>query len=146
MSKRIKGSTGSAHPTKRVIEPPPEHRDHHLVWRFGRLDHEGQFACQTLDSADVPDLEQELVRFQDEPIHSLRRKHWLKFVPIDEMTAEGRRRLAKVNQQEDGLWQLHLQRNKWRIWGYFEEPEFFFLWWDSDHGVAIGKSRRRRSS
>jgi hypothetical protein len=75
-----------------------------------------------------------------------RRKHWLKFVPIDEMTAEGRRRLAKVNEQEDGLWQLHLQRNKWRIWGYFEEPEFSFLWWDSDHGVAIGKSHRRRSS
>lgn len=61
------------------------------------------------------------------------------------MTVDGRRRLAKINKQEDGLWQLHLKHKKWRVWGYFEDPEFFFLWWDSDHAVATGKSRKRKS-
>ena len=146
MSKRIKGSTGSAKPKKRVIEEPATPSDGHLVWRFGRLDHFGRFACQTLAGADVPALEQELVAFQSEPIWSLRRKHWLKFVPASDMTPDGQTGLSAINPQEDGLWQLHLHRYKWRIWGYFEDPEFFFLWWDSDHAVATGKSRNRRSS
>jgi hypothetical protein len=95
--------------------------------------------------ADVPGLERELVAFQDEPIWSLRKKNWLKFVPGEDMTHDGQRRLTEVNPQEEGLWQLHLGQNKWRVWGYFEEPEFFFLWWDSNHGAATGKSRRRSS-
>jgi len=145
VSKRIKGSTGAARPPKRVIEAPRESGYRHLVWRFGRLDYEGQFACQTLDLADIPDLERELQAFQREPIHSLRQRHWLKYIPGDEMTSDGRKRLAEVSEQEDGLWQLDLQRNKWRIWGYFEDPEFYFLWWDGGHAVATGRSRRRRS-
>lgn len=146
MSKRVKGNAGSARPTKHVVERPSEPADRYLVWRFGRLDYDGKFACRTLVGNDVPELERELVAFQQEPIWSLRRKNWLKFVPADEMTQDGQRRLFQVSKQEDGLWQLHLQRHKWRVWGYFEDPEFFFLWWDGDHGVATGRCRKRRMS
>lgn len=115
------------------------------MWRFGRLDHQGKFGCHTLLSADVRELEDELKAFQDEPIWSLRERDWLKFVEIEDMTSDGRRRLTQISKQETGLWQLHLARHKWRVWGYFDEPEFFFLWWDSGHGVATGRSRTRRS-
>jgi hypothetical protein len=116
-----------------------------LVWRFGRMDLEGQFGCHLLRFDDVGELETELKTFQEEPIWALRKRKWLKFVGIDEMTADGRRRLEAVNKQEDGLWQLHLGRYKWRIWGYFEDPEFYFFWWDNSHAVATGKWRNRAS-
>lgn len=149
MAKRsVKGDTGPRKPKKRVTTPPEiaEPSLRYLVWRFGRLDHGGRFGCQQLVQVDAPRLERELVAFQSEPIWSLRRKRWLKFVPVADMTPDGQRRLAEVSEQEDGLWQLHLARDKWRVWGYFEDPEFFFLWWDNEHGVATGRSRSRRAS
>jgi hypothetical protein len=116
-----------------------------LVWRFGRLSHDGQFGCQTLALQDVPGLERELVTFQKMPIWELKMKGWLKFIGAEEMTAEGQQCFASLNSQDNGLWQLHLHRDKWRIWGYFETPEFFFLWWDSKHAVAVGRSRHRKA-
>ena len=145
MRTRVKGNTGRARPTKRVIDAPPsETPERYLVWRFGRLDHDGKFASLTLARSDVPDLERELVAFQDESIDALLKRRWLKFVPVSDMTRDGQQRFGEINKQEEGLWQLHLGRNKWRVWGYFERPEFFFLWWDSEHAVATGKSRNRR--
>ena len=148
MGKRIKGNTGKARAAKRVTqEPQPEGTDAQkfLVWRFGRLDHESRFGCQTLLRDDARELEAELAILQTETIDSLLRKRWLKFIRADEMTPDGQKALATVSRkQEEGLWQLHLKRYKWRIWGYFDKPEFFFLWWDSDHGVATGKWRHRR--
>lgn len=147
MGKRIKGNTGKASAAKRIThEPETKSPDRHkyLVWRFGRLDHESEFGCQTLDGDDARELEKELAILQKESIASLHRKRWLKFIGRDEMTPKGRKALGVISKgQEEGLWQLHLKRYKWRIWGYFDDPEFFFLWWDSNHGVATGKWRRR---
>ncbi len=61
------------------------------------------------------------------------------------MTPKGQKALGEVSEQEEGLWQLHLGRNKWRIWGHYKEPEFFFLFWDPDHEIATGKSRHRKT-
>ncbi len=146
MKRQVKGKTGPTKPTKKVPKgPPSEPSDRYLVWRFGKMDWNGDFGCDKLGLVDAPELEQELAAFQAEPIWSLRKKNWLKFISVQDMTTEGRQRLAEVNQQEDGLWQLHLNRYKWRVWGYFEDPEFSFVWWDSDHGVATGKSRNRKT-
>lgn len=148
MSRRVKGDTGRRKPKKRVTTSPEAAAppsNGFLVWRFGRLDHAGAFGCNTLAAGDVEGLEKELVAFQREPIYALRAKKWLKFVPIEDMTPDGRKRLFQISDnQGDGLWQLHLGRWKWRVWGYFEDPEFFFLWWDSAHTVATGRSRKRK--
>lgn len=145
--KRVKGNTGKARPTKQIAEAPavslPSAR--HLVWRFGRLDHTTSFSCQTLLRADAEELERELAEFQDETIPALKSKRWLKYINRREMTPDGRSALAEVSQDEEGLWQLHLKRHKWRIWGYFDDPEFFFVFWDCDHNIATGKSRTRSS-
>jgi hypothetical protein len=147
VSKRIAGSTGKTKARKRVTGQPasaaPSSR--YLVWRFGRLDYGTTFNCQKLLRTDVQGLESELASFQRVTIAALERKRWLKFIPAEQMTPEGRRALAEVNPQEEGLWQLHLLRYRWRVWGYFENPEFFFLWWDGDHAVATGKWRKRKS-
>ncbi len=128
-----------------VPRPAPEPTKYgHLVWRFGRLDHATQFNCQQLLAADSAELETELEVFQDEPIYMLKRKRWLKFIPVAEMTAKGQKALGEVNEQEEGLWQLHLLRHRWRIWGYFEDPEFYFLFWDLATTSPPGESRRRR--
>lgn len=146
MAKQVRGGGTTVKVAKKVSsEPQPEHADRYLVWRFGRLDHEGTFACGTLDPSHVANLEHELTQFQSEPIWSLRKKKWLKFVPASDMTAAGQGRLSEINDQEDGLWQLHLTRDKWRVWGYFDDPEFFFVWWDSGHAVATGKSHNRKA-
>jgi hypothetical protein len=155
VGKRISGKTGKTNATKRVTERPgvtesewpgvTESPSQYLVWRFGRLDHETEFGCHTLLGADARNLEGELEVFQQEKISVLRHKKWLKFIGEDDMTPAGRKALAEVNAQENGLWQLHLHRNKWRVWGYFEDPEFFFVWWDDNHDVATGRSRRRKS-
>jgi hypothetical protein len=143
--KRVKGNTGKSKATKKVTQSPsPPADQRYLIWRFGRLDYGGLFACRTLAPVDAPGLEQELVVFQQHPIYKLLEHNWLKFISTEEMTADGRKRLLEVNPQESGLWQLHLHRDKWRIWGYYEPPEFCFLWWDSTHGVATGRSRSRK--
>lgn len=145
-NKNVKGSAGSAKATKRVTKAPPATpRYRYLIWRFGRLDHKTQFNCGNLLRTDVQELEKELAILQKEPISSLVAKRWLKFIGVTDMTPNGRKALAEVSKQEDGLWQLHLKRYKWRIWGFFEEPEFFFLFWDAGHGVATGKSRHRKT-
>lgn len=146
-NRNVKGSTGKARAAKRVTQPPPETPKYrYLVWRFGRLDHKTGFSCGTLLRTDVRELERELAILQKEPISSLVKKRWLKFIGANEMTPNGRQALAEAsNKQEEGLWQLHLKRYKWRIWGYFEEPEFFFLFWDAGHEIATGKSRHRKA-
>ena len=145
MSKRIKDASQVSAAAKRVeTEPDFVGKDRRfLVWRFGRLDHETEFGCQTLLSTDVRALEKELAAFQKEPIWRLRRNDWLKFIPANEMTRAGQEALATINKQEEGLWQLHLHQERWRVYGYYEEPEYFFLWWDGDKKVATGRSRRR---
>lgn len=144
--KHVTGKTGKTEAPKRVVKPAgAAPHDRCLVWRFGRLDHETQFGCQTLPKAHVKELEGELAVFQGQPIPTLLDKRWLKFIPADDMTPDGQKELAKVSTQEEGLWQLHLHRHKWRIYGYFADPEFFFLWWDGDHDVATGRSRTRKS-
>jgi hypothetical protein len=147
VGKRIKGKDGkAASGSKRVIvatekEPP----DRHLIWQFGRLDYATVFGCHRLRSEDAQELEHELTTFQGKLISTLRRKDWLKFVPIEDMTPDGRKALAQINKQESGLWQLHLHKYKWRVWGYFDHPKFYFLFWDAGHGIATGRSRRRSS-
>jgi hypothetical protein len=145
--KRISSKDGKGKPAKRVTEQPgiaePSHR--RLIWRFGRLDHDTAFGCQHLLSTDVRELEKELETFQEELISALRQKRWLKFVPVDDMTQAGQKALSAVNDKEEGLWQLHLLRYKWRIWGYFEDPEFFFVFWDCNHNIATGTSHRRKA-
>jgi len=145
VTKRVNGRPAKAGAAKRVTEQPHPETDRYLVWSFGRLDHGGRFSCRHLLSTDVRTLEVELATFQTELISELRRKRWLKFIGVEEMTPAGQERLAEVAQQENGLWQLHLGRYKWRIWGFFEHPKFFFLWWDGHHDVATGKARRRKS-
>lgn len=143
--KRVKGKTGKGRPERRVTEEAAPKDERHIVWRFGRLHHAVPFGCQTLVAERAQDLERELCHFQDEPIYSLRRKGWLKFVRKSDMTRKGQQAVASASPQEDGLWQLHLHRDKWRIWGFFEAPNFFFLFWDPDHEIATGKSRKRSS-
>ncbi len=143
--KRVKARRSSHRAKKRATTDPEiaQPTNRHLVWRFGKLDHEGQFGWQTLALDQVQELEREIVDFQQAPIYELRKKNWLKFIGADEMTPAGRERLSELNDQENGLWQLHLARHKWRVWGYFEEPEFSFVWWDCEHAVATGRSRHR---
>jgi hypothetical protein len=147
MGKRVNDKSQIKTAPKRVeIEPDFSGKDRRfLVWRFGRLDHETEFGCQTLVSTDVKALEQELAVFQREPIWRLRRNEWLKFIPAKDMTRAGQEALQRINKQEEGLWQLHLHDERWRIYGYYEEPEYFFLWWDGGKKVATGRSRRRTS-
>jgi hypothetical protein len=148
--KQVRGRSAPTRATKRVTrEALPDTEttpNKFLVWRFGQLDHEGEFGWQKLEPAQVQELEEEMVIFQQTPIYELIRLRWLKFIGTSEMTIAGQTRLATVSPQEDGLWQLHLQRHLWRIWGYYEEPEFTFLWWDSRHEVCVGASRHRRTS
>jgi hypothetical protein len=107
------------------------------------LEHDGDFGWQKLTVGCADILEKEVCVFQETPIHELRSKKWLKFIPISDMKIPAQNRLRRISKQQDGLWQLHLHHDKWRIWGYYEEPNFAFLWWDPDHGVATGASRRR---
>src|SRR6266542_2997081 len=132
MGKTVRGKTGKANPPKKVIEGPSPEAEWYLIWRFGRLDLDStcKFSWQMLEACDVAELERELVKFQNWKISTLRRKGWLKFIGKESMKVEAQRRLAEINKLENGLWQLHLHRDKWRVWGYFEEPEFYFLWWD----------------
>ncbi|HEY4809898.1 MAG TPA: hypothetical protein VIH71_02455 [Solirubrobacteraceae bacterium] len=145
--KRVSGKDGKDKATKRVTERPgiTEPSDRHLVWRFGRLDHDTAFRCQNLLNTDVREVEKELETFQGELISALRQKRWLKFIPAGDMTQAGQRALWEVNDKEEGLWQLHLLRYKWRIWGYFEDPKFFFVFWDCNHDIATGNSRTRNA-
>lgn len=149
---KTKGNTGKARSGKatsykKVIDSRVDApRFEYLVWRFGRLDHHTDFACLGLKESDVRELEEELAILQREKISELERKRWLKFIDRGDMTQAGQKALDKAShRQESGLWQLHLKRHKWRIWGYFDRPEFFFLFWDEDHAIATGKSRTRRS-
>jgi hypothetical protein len=145
--KRVRGGRASKYAKKKRVPTGPAAEpaeERFLVWQFGKLDHSGPFCCSNLALPEVPVLEKELAEFQSEPIGSLRRKRWLKFIEVQDMAREAQGRLGEISQaQEDGLWQLHLAHDKWRVWGYFDTPHFTFLWWDGDHAVATGRSRHR---
>jgi hypothetical protein len=140
---------GRTAPTRRarrveLSAPLPEPTNRYLNWRFGRLDHDGRFSCRTLarlTEEELKILERHLLTFQATPIWELEKEHVLKFIGTRDMTPAGRERLAVVSPQENGLWQLRVPHDKWRIWGYFENPDFTFLWWDGLHEVAVGRSR-----
>jgi hypothetical protein len=121
--------------------------DGHIVWRFGRLDKEGEFGWQNLSEDCLVDLERELEEFQSRPLSVLRRElKWLKYIGSTEMAPAAQKRLSQIANKETGLWQLHLGHDRWRVWGYFEDPEYYFVWWDPDHLVCPGKYRRHRNA
>jgi hypothetical protein len=119
----------------------------HLVWRFGQLDHDGDFGWHNLTLDCVQELERQLENFQSTPIHVLEKDKRLKFVEIGDMTpvAQVRLRIVAVGIGLEGLTELRLGFKRWRIWGHFQDPQFSFLWWDPDHKVATGAARRRHA-
>lgn len=113
---------------------------------MGRLDKDGLFSWLKLEPGDVAQLENELVAFEERTLAELRRLRWLKLIPLDDMTVKGQSRLQEISDEKEGLWQLHLAYGKWRIWGYFEDPAFYIVWWDPNHDVCTGKSVKRKAS
>lgn len=131
-----------------MLPSPPradEESDRHLSWRFEGVDYGGTWGWLNLQSSDAKDLNAELVQFEREQIYVLKRRRWLKFIPMKDMRPGVEDRLREIGREDEGLWQLHLSRNKWRVWGFYEEPVFYILWWDSRHDVCTGRSRQRRS-
>lgn len=108
------------------------------------MDFEGTWGWAKLVSVDCERLHQELQAFEDETLAFLKQRRWLKLIPPQDMTQGAVRRLRELGRDDpEGLWQLHLAHDKWRVWGFLEEPLFYVLWWDPDHSVATGKSRSR---
>jgi hypothetical protein len=133
-------------PKKRVPpseEPPP---NRFIVWRMGQLDLEGTFSWLKLGAADVAQLERELVEFETKTLNELKHLRWLKLIPVSDMTPDGKRRFNEISAEPEGLWQLHLAYGKWRVWGHFEDPSFYIVWWDPNHAVCTGKSVNRKVS
>lgn len=109
------------------------------------MDLDGDFSWLGLTSECVAELEQELATFERKSIDELRRLRWLKHIPVREMTVDAQRRLRAISAELEGLWQLHLSRHRWRVWGWFEDPMFYVVWWDPNHNVCTGNSRKRRA-
>lgn len=145
MPKRVKGRKDR--PTKRVLKPvervaPPD-RDR-LTWRLAQIDFDGEWGWANLASGDCQRLHQEMDAFESEKLATLRQKKWVKVIPPKDMVNAARKRLREIGRDDpEGLWQLHLGHNKWRVWGFLEGSTFYVLWWDPDHSVATGKSRTR---
>lgn len=144
--KKVKGKSGKK-PQKRVPAAPPVETfdDRCLGWRTGQIDFQGEWGWAKLDPADAPRLRQELVAFEGESLQVLKDKRWVKFISTKEMDYKARDRLAEIEKDDEGLWQLHLAFSKWRVWGFLDGAVFYFLWWDPTHSVATGKCRNRKT-
>ncbi len=91
VSKRVNDRSQATGTAKRVTDEPGigAPSSLHLVWRFGRLAHTGQFAWQKLLRMDAEAMEAELALFQQEPIALPQRKRWLRFIPSTDITPDG---------------------------------------------------------
>jgi hypothetical protein len=150
VGKRIRGKERLRRKAaKRVpsAKPPDPSGELFIGWRFEQIDFESEWGWRTMSPACTERLRQELVTFEKEPLRTLKDKRWVKFIPIREMVYGAKDRLEEIGRDDEGLWQLHLGYDKWRVWGFLDEGSgaFYFLWWDPDHGVATGKCRNRQS-
>lgn len=151
--KKIAGKTklrADTVPKKRVPADAGPPKPDYLVWRLGRLNKEGAFSWLDLSPDAIAALETELVEFENRPLHELKNLRWLKFIEAEEFTPKGRRAFSEIADKRmggdtEGLWQLHLATSRWRIWGHFEDPMFYVVWWDPDHDACTGKSVKRRN-
>lgn len=136
-------------PKKRVPDDAGPPKPDYIVWRMGRLIKAGDFSWLDLDTGLIAALESELVEFETRPLHELKQLKWLKFIESDEFTPKGQKAFDRISDKRmggdtEGLWQLHLATGRWRIWGHFEDPMFFMVWWDPEHEACTGKSVSRR--
>jgi hypothetical protein len=143
--KKVRDRKPKGKATKRVASAAvAEVKDErYLGWRVAEVDFGGAWGWANMAPGDMERLRHELVEFEKEPIWSLKRKRWLKLIPVDDMKQGASDRLTEIDREDDGLWQLHLLHHKWRVWGFLEGATFFFLWWDPDHTVATGACRNR---
>ncbi len=146
--KKVKRKAPKKRASKRVLHAAasePGDGERHIAWRMGQIDFTSEWGWQNLDPADAEELKQELVVFEREPLRTLKDKRWVKFIPTKDMEHRAAERLHELERDEEGLWQLHLSRHKWRVWGFLEDASFHIFWWDPEHNVCTGHSRTRRS-
>jgi hypothetical protein len=148
VAKRVKGRRGRR-PPKRVLKPAePEvpAKPVRLTWGLAQVDFDGEWGWRKLVGEDCERLHREMDAFESEQLVTLRKKRWVKLIPPKDMVNDAQKRLKEIGRDDpEGLWQLHLAHNKWRVWGFLEDSTFYVLWWDPDHSVATGKSRTRSS-
>lgn len=119
----------------------PEALDDRVVaWRLGWLDLHGTWGWSNLDAGHRPALLEQLVAFEAETLHELKRTRRAKIIPVEQISGEAQDRLVEIERDDtDSLWELRIPTTEgWRAWGIAVGAIFYLLWWDPDHTVSKG--------
>jgi hypothetical protein len=140
LRKAAKKAKTSVRPTseKRPIPGPPvpDDQDALIMFRLGRLDHEGPWSWAEVSSDHI-----KLVAATCGGFETLRRGEFMnrpgnKPIPMENLCQEARGRLVELELDLfDDLWELRLGGEE-RIWGLLDGHVFYLVWWDPEHQVC----------
>lgn len=111
--------------------------DRCIVWRFGNVDHDGEWGLDTIPSDDVVDLVKKLGSFETMKIKDLfaaGSQHGKHYDPA-EMPSGAQKRLAELRRDDETqISRVRLSGRK-RLYGFMREHVFYAVWWDPKHQV-----------
>lgn len=134
-----KGTEPVASKTPRIAASPIESET--LVWRFTRMDLDGQWSWTALTPKHARDVHGKCCQFETMRASELFGSGGNKLIPIERLCGDAQKRLREIDADDlDGLWELRLG-GKPRIWGARSEHAFDLIWWDPEHTVCPSQLR-----
>lgn len=134
-------ATGEKTPARSLALHDDNTGDRCIVWRFGDVDHDGDWGFDTLPTKDVVDLLQKLGSFETMKLKNLfagDSQHGKHYDPTELPPAAQKRLAALKRDDETQISRVRLSGKK-RLYGFMRENVFYALWWDPEHKVWPSK-------
>jgi hypothetical protein len=114
-----------------------------ITWRLRSVDFEGRWGWTQLATDHGPELHRLMTEYESTPLRKLHRDERIKEIPVKHLCRDAKSRLKELDHEDvDSLFELRLGKERWRIWGLLEQSVFLPVWWDPEHTVCPGASRR----
>ncbi len=105
------------------------------IWSFAKLDLDGPWSFENVNSSDMADLLRKLGSFEGMTFEQLGASG-SHFIRVDGLIKEARDRLLELNQENtERLYSIRLAGVK-RAWGIPRQNVIQLLWWDPKHEVC----------
>lgn len=135
-NKKVVSQGFTPNPQKKAKHVEEPNYTKSIVWKFGRMDHEGEWGWDKVTKEElIEEILPKIKSFETMSFAQLapqRSNHHS--MPVKNLSQPAKNRITEIALNQDDLFSFKISGQK-RLWGTTVENEFHVLWWDPEHTV-----------